>query len=273
MSAAAPHTGPEPVVRLRKPGGAAARRVLLLHGLAGSTSVWGPFTERAGPSLEVWEAELPWSPAGDTRWSHAVDPSPWVRAALAAVPGGADVLIAHSFAANISLEVLAAGGPELPAAAVLVAPFHRPAPADFDWETLSYYLNGFHRILEEGLRVTAGDRLPPDLVEAMAVRVRDRIGPYGWMRFFDAYLRSPFTDLTALGLPVLVVAGDRDFAAPPDDARAQAGSLADAVLDVFEDCGHFPMAEHPDRFAQAVRSFTAGRPGTTLTDPSRYVRS
>jgi hypothetical protein len=38
-----------------------------------------------------------------------------------------------------------------------------------------------HRILNEGLRVGAGDRLVPERRAAMARHVRERVGPYGWM--------------------------------------------------------------------------------------------
>ncbi|WP_251070428.1 alpha/beta fold hydrolase [Streptomyces sp. ISL-96] len=245
-------------VRLRRAARATDRRpvrVLMLHGLAGSTAVWRRFTELAADELELWEAALPWAADGDTRWSHDPDPVALVAQALAGVPDGVDLLIAHSFAANAALELLAGRPAPRPGAAVLVSPFHRRSPEDFDWDTATYYLGGFQRIVDEGLRVGSDGRLPTELRAAMALRVRDRIGPYGWMRFFDAYLRSPFLDTAAIGLPALVLTGEHDFAAPPDDARALAGALPDAQLRVFEESGHFPMAEQPELFAESVRSF------------------
>ncbi|MFC8361418.1 alpha/beta fold hydrolase [Streptomyces griseorubiginosus] len=245
-------------VRLRRAAHDDARRpvrVLLLHGLAGSTAVWRQFTERAGGELELWEAELPWAAHGDTRWSHDPDPVPWVARSLDAVPGQIDLLIAHSFAANAVLELLVSRPAGRPGAAVLVSPFHRSTPEEFEWDTAVHYLHGFQRILDEGLRVGSDGRIPVELREAMALRVRDRIGPYGWMRFFDAYLRSPFLDTTAVGLPTLVVGGEHDFAARPADARALAAALPDARLRIFERSGHFPMAEQPELFAEAVHGF------------------
>ncbi|MEU9387722.1 alpha/beta fold hydrolase, partial [Streptomyces sp. NPDC048279] len=166
---------------------------------------------------------------------------------------GVDVLVAHSFTAGPALEVLAGrGAGRGPRAAVVIAPFHRRSPADFRWDDAQYYLGGFHRILEEGLRIGAGDRIGPELRSAMALRVRDRIGPYGWQQFFGAYLRSPWLDVDALRLPVLVLAGADDFAAPPDDARALAGALPDGRFRLLADCGHFPMAEQPQHFADAL---------------------
>jgi pimeloyl-ACP methyl ester carboxylesterase len=243
------------VVRLRRAarGVGTPVRVLLLHGLAGSTSVWGAYEALAPDGVELWEAVLPWGAEGDPSWSLRDDPADHVARALADVPGGADALVAHSFTAGPALEALARGSDRHgPRAAVVVAPFHRRDPGDFTWDDAQYYLGGFHRILEEGLRIGVGDRISRELRGAMATRVRDRVGPYGWQQFFGAYLRSPWLDVAALRLPVLVVAGTDDFAAPPRDARVLAGALPDGRLGLFDACGHFAMAEQPLRFADAV---------------------
>lgn len=227
-------------------------RVLVLHGLAGSTAVWRAYEELAPGCVELWDGALPWGADGDPDWSLFGDPAEHVADALDAVPGGVDVLVAHSFTVGPALEAVVRRDVR-PRGIVAVAPFHRRGPGEFSWDDAAYYLNGFHRILEEGLRISAGDRLSPQLRAAMALRVRDRIGPYGWQQFFGAYLRSPFLDVDALRMPVLVVAGAEDFAAPPGDAAALAAALPDGRLELFDDCGHFAMAEQPDRFAGAVR--------------------
>ncbi|MDT0480199.1 alpha/beta hydrolase [Streptomyces doebereineriae] len=249
-----PLSSPSAAARVRLRRGALGAvepvRVLLLHGLAGSTSQWGAYTELADDAVEVWDGVLPWGAEGDPRWSVTEEPGRHVERALDEVPGGVDVVVVHSFTAGPALEVLARRGDI--GAAVVVAPFHRRSPDAFTWDDAQYYLNGFHRILEEGLRIGAGDRVPPELRAAMALRVRERIGPYGWQQFFGAYLRSPGLDVDALRLPVLVVAGAEDFAAPPEDARALAAALPDGRLRMFDDCGHCAMAERPRDFADAV---------------------
>ncbi|WP_422770167.1 alpha/beta fold hydrolase [Plantactinospora sp. WMMC1484] len=248
-------------------------RTLLLHGLGSSRAIWDRFESRAPAWLELWDAELPWASTGDSGWSHHADTTGPAARALAAVPGGADLVVAHSFAASMLLELLgragAATGPEsvrpamapaaptvpLPRAVVLVSPFYRPGTGDFDWAAIDYYLNDFHRILEEGIRVSAPAGLPAEIRAAMGCRVRERIGPYGWMRFFDAYLRTPFLPVADLALPLLVVAGDGDFAARPGDGRALAEAAPDGRYALLADCGHFAMVEHPDRFAALVADF------------------
>lgn len=253
--------GPAPVsVRLRRPGrGTGPLRVLLLHGLAGGANVWDALLEHtAGSPHEVWTAELPWRAEGVPGWTgHS--PAHWVRQAADGVPGGPDVVIAHSFGANALLALLdeeQEGGPApRPRAVVLVSPFYRPRPEDFGWEAISYYLNDFDRILADGLRVRSGGRLPEDLRREMALKVRDRIGPYGWVSFFDTYLRTPDLRTDRMTMPCLIVGGERDFASFPADSEALCAALPYAKAEILPGCGHFAMTERTAEFARLTEDF------------------
>ncbi|SPL93854.1 putative hydrolase [[Actinomadura] parvosata subsp. kistnae] len=244
-------------VRCRRAGaGERPVRVLLLHGLGGGPSTWHRFADLAAPHLELLEADLPWSATGTGEWSRQADATPWIRAAVAAA-GDVELVVAHSFAANVLLEAAATGGPSI--AAVLVSPFYRSAPAEFDWATIESYLDGFHGILDDGLRVSSGDRLAAGLRRDMALRLRERLGPYGWMRFFDSYLRSPLLDTAAVTAPCLVVSGTDDLAAPPRDGRTLAMALPRARFEALP-AGHLPMIEQAHRFAELVGEFAATLP-------------
>ena len=52
-----------------------------------------------------------------------------------------------------------------------------------------------------------------------------------------------------------MVAGDRDFVAPPLAAQAIADGIAGAELVVLPGAGHFVFVEAPDAFREAVLSF------------------
>lgn len=241
---------------VRSFGGLQRQRVLLLTGLAGSPNLWRPYAYRADQSQELWVADLPWTGLGVPDWScPGGSPTKAIGAALAAVPGRVEVIVAHSFAANALLEFLVDRVPSQLRAVVLVSPFYRTSPEAFDWADISYYLNEFHRILSEGLRVSTRQESSAEMLHEMALRLRDRIGPYGWMRFFDAYLRTPFLDVSKLNLPVLVIGGERDFAAPVAEVRTLAARLPAARSASSGSCGHFCMTEDPAWFARTVVDF------------------
>lgn len=251
--------------------------MLFLHGLAGGGNVWDAYLERtAGADQENWIAELPWRATESPDWT-ARSPAHWIRRALDQVPDGPDVVVAHSFGANALLSLLAdpAGPPRgvrMPRAVVLVSPFYRAHAEAFDWDSISYYLNRFDAILADGLRVRSGGRLPDELRRGMALKVRDRIGPYGWMSFFDTYLRTPQLRCDRLDVPVLIVGGGRDFAAFPRDSHALGDALPHATVHILPESGHFAMAEQAPEFAALTREFidTVVRPPAALADtPTR----
>ncbi len=59
--------------------------------------------------------------------------------------------------------------------------------------------------------------------------------------------------------PTLVVWGRRDALAPAAFGRKLARALPDARLELFDDCGHSPAEELPERFAQKALEFLAPR--------------
>jgi proline iminopeptidase len=61
--------------------------------------------------------------------------------------------------------------------------------------------------------------------------------------------------LARIEAPTLVVAGDRDFVAPPAAARAIAEAVADDELVVVPGAGHFVFVEAPEAFREAVLAF------------------
>ncbi|MFI9629744.1 alpha/beta fold hydrolase [Streptomyces sp. NPDC052042] len=256
-------SGPEaPVVvaRARAGQGAGPTRVLLLHGLASSSTTWNGVVERVAPACEVWTADLPWRGAGVPGWWRRT-PAEWAGEAVDAVPGGPDVVVAHSFGANALLSLLDTRGAEPagswrpPRGVVLASPFYRSTEDDFDWEAISYYLNDFDRILEDGVRVRSGGRLPQDVRHRMALKVRDRVGCYGWMRFFDSYLATPALRTSRMRMPFLLIGGGDDFSAYPRDAEALGRALPDAAVHILGGTGHFAMTERTEDFADLVNAF------------------
>ncbi|MGX7824508.1 alpha/beta fold hydrolase [Actinokineospora sp. 24-640] len=236
------------------------RRVLLLHGLASSPAAWEPV--RWADDLDVWSAALPWRSEDVTEWSYGSDTAGWLEQALAALPTPPDVVVAHSFAANLTLTVLerlarTGQSERMPRHVVLVSPFYRRSPREFSWSSIPELVGRFERTIADGIRAQGTRAHDPDLMAHLTRLVCDRIGPYGWTRFFEVYLRTPFLRTDLLTVPTLVVVGDADATAPPAEGLALAEDLPTGSSAVIAGAGHFPMIDDPARFAALVRQFCA----------------
>jgi pimeloyl-ACP methyl ester carboxylesterase len=63
--------------------------------------------------------------------------------------------------------------------------------------------------------------------------------------------------LEEVEVPTLIVWGRQDHVVPPADALGYAERIAGARLEVFDRCGHVPMAERPTRFNRLLEDFVA----------------
>src|SRR2546430_2462052 len=67
----------------------------------------------------------------------------------------------------------------------------------------------------------------------------------------------------AADLPTLIVWGAGDPIIPVEHARRAHAAIVGSRLEIFEDVGHFPHCEAPERFARTVSDFVAS------TEPAR----
>jgi pimeloyl-ACP methyl ester carboxylesterase len=71
----------------------------------------------------------------------------------------------------------------------------------------------------------------------------------------------------AADLPTLLVAGERDAVIPADHTRRAGELTPGSRVEIFEDSGHFPHLDEPERFTDLVAGFVHG------TEPYRFDRS
>lgn len=205
-------------------------RVVLVHGLAGSSRWWREVESRLG-ELEVEAVDLP-------RRSLA-ELERWLTERIE--PGAA--LVGHSLGGLLAARV-AASRPELVERLVLIAPAGIPS------------------------RRPLGHALP--LARALAqvrprfapVLVRDalRAGPLGLAAGALAAVTTDLrAELTAVRAPTLVVWGERDRLLPASNAAAWAEALPDARVEILGRSGHVPMVEQPEELSRLLRDFLAAR--------------
>jgi 3-oxoadipate enol-lactonase len=75
---------------------------------------------------------------------------------------------------------------------------------------------------------------------------------YTWVACLACDLRG---QLRQLKVPSLVIAGLQDLFTPPYLARGVAAELAEVELEVWEETGHFPFLEDPQRFNRRLERF------------------
>ncbi|MFF2650681.1 alpha/beta fold hydrolase [Streptomyces sp. NPDC058045] len=234
--------------------------VVLLHGLGNNEGVWSRIAGHWRPGLRVHTPRLPWHSGGITEWRHQDDSTALLAGLLDRIPGGADLVVAHSFSSVLMLDLLsrraAEGRPPDTAGVVLANPFYQDDADDFRWDMIAPTLDDFPRTMAESIRLsTPGHPIEAGRLADMARRMTEWIGPYGWLRFFENYLRTPLFPVQLVDTPVLVVGGGADRSAPAAHARTLADALPSGECLILPRCGHFPMLEQPARLAAAVHEF------------------
>lgn len=249
------------VPRLRRP--AAGHRspvsVLMLHGMGGGPGSWDALEALLAPQLELWDVSLPWAITGDPDWALQPVVRQWVSAPVEHVRRvtgrGPDVIVAHSFAANVVLELIAESDLFSTVPTVLLSPFYRDTPAGVDWSTVIPGMERCYARVAEEIQRRRGSRVSDDASNVIARRMLEFVGAHAPVRFYETVQRTPLLALESLTMPVLVVAGDSDeFGAHADDARALAGRIQHSYVEVLG-CGHFPMTERAPELAALIDSF------------------
>ncbi len=72
--------------------------------------------------------------------------------------------------------------------------------------------------------------------------------------------------------PTLILWGDADPIIPVDHARAAHAAMPGSRLEIFKGVGHFPQSEAPKRFVEVLSDFVDSTPAAQLTDIARQAR-
>ncbi|MEJ8277459.1 alpha/beta fold hydrolase [Pseudonocardia spirodelae] len=268
-------------VSVREAGRGAGPAVLLVHGLAASSRTWEPVLDALGDRMHVIAPDLLGHGASEAPRSgdyslggFATD----LRDLLAALGVDRVTIVGHSFGGGVAMQ-FAHQFPELTERVVLVS--SGGLGHDLTLALRAASLPGSELVLRSAASLT------PTWLRRGAHRLAHRVGRAprsdidgvhtALESFADRGTRAAFVR-TARGalepsgqrldgaqrlhllaeVPVLLVGGARDRVIPLAHTLAAHERLPASRLEVFDDAGHFPHVERPQRFAALLREFVGG---------------
>jgi pimeloyl-ACP methyl ester carboxylesterase len=264
--------------------------VLLVHGITNSSATWAPVTERlAGEGMHVLAPDLPGH--GDSqrqRGDHSL---------------GAHASILRDFLSALDVERATIVGHSLGGGVVMQFSYQFPEAVE---RMVLVSSGGLGREVSLAIRAATlpfaeqviglGASWPVTRAAGLVGGALGRVGlkPGGDFEEImqglsslsdrerrEAFVRTARSVITPAGqrvtatdklylaadLPTLLVAGERDSVIPASHTRAAADLASGSRLEVFEESGHFPHLDEPDRFADLVAAFVED------TEPARYDRA
>jgi pimeloyl-ACP methyl ester carboxylesterase len=268
--------------------GGRGRPMVLVHGLGGSHANWLAVGDALARRHRVVAPDL--AGFGLTRpegRSCSVEANAELLTGVIEQVGRPVVLVGNSMGGLISL-LVASRKPALVEGLVLVgAAMPRPLSTRPDLAVTGAFLTyafpglgemyvrrraqrlGAEGLVRETIKLCTVDpsRVPPDVYQAHVELARTR-REFPWA--MEAYLeaarslvrllvqrRRLVAMMRSITAPTLLLHGEHDRLVPLGAARLAVQTCPSWRLEVFEDCGHTPQLEMPDRFVEAVEGFCA----------------
>ena len=243
--------------------------VVCVHGLGGSTNTFAPLMATLARHRVV-RLDMP----GSARSSRVEGPLTIARfvETLQSVCARLNIARAHWVGHSLGTIVcqhLAVTAPKLVRSVALFGPLITPPEAaraairTRAAKARSEGTGGMHEIALALLNaaISADTRQRSPLAVAFVRESLMRQDPDGYARTCDALAEAEPAQVERIEAPVLLVTGDEDGVAPPQQVRAFAEKLhaaKSARVVVLPRCGHWTPIERPEECARELRDFLAG---------------
>jgi len=240
--------------------------VVCVHGLGGSSNTFQPLMATLARH-RVLRVDMP----GSARSSRVEGPLTVARFVdtLLSVCARLSVTRAHWVGHSLGTIVcqhLAVSAPKLVRSVALFGPLIAPPEAARTAiraraaKARSEGAGGMHEIALALLdaAISADTRQRSPLAVAFVRESLMRQDPDGYARSCDALAEAPAARVERIEAPVLLVTGDEDGVAPPQQVRAFADKLHAAKsvrVGVLPRCGHWTPIERPEECARELREF------------------
>lgn len=236
--------------------------VVILHGLFGSQRNWGGIIRALAPDNEIHGLDL--RNHGESPWSESMgydDMAEDVAHYIETQDIGPFTLLGHSMGGKVGMR-LALTRPELLSKLIVVD----IAPVPYHNEHYSGYVEAMRALpVEQMSRRADADAalktaIPDDMLRAFLLQnlVSDG-GHFRWRinlanigANMPAIIGFPDSD-SRFAKSTFFLAGERSNYIRPRDEESILRLFPEAVLQEIADSGHWPHAEHPERFLGMIR--------------------
>lgn len=238
--------------------------VLFIHGLGGTSNVFGPQVGVLSRYFACHRFDLPGTGLslddGATSIEAMVDTAVAVLDRVGAA--GPAHVVAHSMGTVVA-QHLTVKAPERVRSLALIGPIHAPGDAG------RAGLRARAASARAGELISIADQIAAAGLSAdtkahrpeLAALVREfimRQPPEGYARHCEALAGAEAADLARIGIPALLITGDEDGTSPPPAAAALAAKFAQGSLTILPGTGHWATIERPSSVNGLLINFLFG---------------
>jgi pimeloyl-ACP methyl ester carboxylesterase len=265
-------------------GGQARPTIVLVHGIAGDGSEWAPVLDRLAEEYDVVAPDLA-GHGGSTRLSgdHSIGAfATWLRDLVEALEIERATFVGHSLGGGVVMQfsyqfpeyvermvLVSSGGLGREVSALI-----RAASLPFAERVLGLLGGAAHGVEPVLSRVGLSPHTERGELLRRVAGLSDGDRRAAFVRAVRAIASPGGQRVNALDrlylaedIPTLIVWGGRDRIIPVHHAHATHDAVPGSTLVVFDEAGHFPHADDPDRFMAVLQDFIRS------TEPASYDRA
>lgn len=229
--------------------------VILLHGWGTSGESLGGIAKGLEDRFRAYAIDLPgfgWTPPPLAAWGTR-DYASHVEAFMDGIGVSSASVLGHSFGGRVAL-ALAAQSPHRVRSLILVgsAGIRPRRGPGYALKVAAAKLG--KRLFSFPVWGKLGDRIVSTVSQRVGSRDYRNAG-----RMRTTLIKVVNEDLrgilASIGVPTLIVWGDRDGEVPRSSMEIMAQGIRGSQLEVLEGAGHFPFVDRPERFGKLVRDF------------------
>lgn len=237
--------------------------VVMVHGLGGTSNVWGPQAQVLSRYFRVIRPDLPGSGRSPTKSALSIESLADVVLDVMEKNGVDQAHLAGHSMGTIVCQHVAVKRPSAVKSLALIGPLAAPPEAarpnilSRAAKARAEGMAGIADAIVQGGTSAATKASRPE-VAAFVRELLMRQDPEGYALSCEALAAAEAAPVESLNMPALLVTGSEDGTSPPPAVRALGARIAGSRVLVLDGCGHWTTVERPSQVTEALLNFYFG---------------